>query len=311
MDRTDIICLVGATGAGKTAASLALGETFDGAVVNLDSRQVYKDFPVITAQPSPKEQQRLPHYLYGFLDTTEKITAGKFADLASQAIQDVREHGKTPLIVGGTGLYLRALVEGLAPIPKAPAEVTAKVFAELAEQGLPALRTRLENVDPEYAAKIHPNDAQRTQRALEVFDATGKPLSWWHAVPSPPSPYRALVLGVEVTLADLTPRLAQRIDIMLEMGAVDEARAAWERCKTPQAPGWSGIGCAELLRHIQGELPMPECKELWLRNTRAYAKRQLTWFKKDKSIQWRAPDDISGMLAAADHFLQSSEAGES
>lgn len=290
MSRQPVAILVGPTGAGKTGLALALAATIPLDVINADSRQVYADFPLITAQPSQDEQSVCPHKLYGFLSCDAKITAGEFVRLSRLAIEETASQGRLPLLVGGTGLYLRALLEGLAPIPDVPPEVTESLAYDLQEKGLPALRCRLEEVDPEYAAKIHPNDTQRTLRALEVWRATGRSLSWWHGQPTPPSPYTSVKLGVHVSMQDLEPLLARRIELMLEAGALEEARAAYAKCSDPKAPGWSGIGCAELLAHIKGESTLEEAKTLWLRNTRAYAKRQMTWFRKETGLHWVTPD---------------------
>lgn len=309
-----VICLVGPTGAGKTAAALHLARTFGGGVVNADSRQVYRDFPVITAQPSPEERAVCPHLLYGFLPCTEKISAGVWTDKATAAIETLRRDdlrrdesrrdGLLPLLVGGTGLYLKTLLDGIADIPRVDPAIGARLERQCDELGAPALHARLAAIDPEYAARIHPNDRQRTVRALEVHEGTGRTLSWWHARPVPPPRFAALRLGMDMSLDELTPRLDRRIDLMLEAGALDEARAARALCDDPAAPGWSGIGCAELYRHLTGELTLAEARLLWLRNTRAYAKRQLTWFRADRRIRWVRPDDLDAMAALAAAFLR-------
>lgn len=285
-----LVFLLGPTGAGKTDLALALARAFPAGVINLDSRQVYRDFPIVTAQPSPEEQAQCPHRLYGFLDSREKVAAGVFAERCREEIRAFAAEGRLSLLVGGAGFYLRALLEGLAPIPRTPPELMAELLRKLDAQGLPALRLRLEQIDPEYASKIHPNDTQRTLRALEVFEHTGQTFSWWHRQPTDAPPYRPLKLGLSMSLEALKPRLALRIERMLEAGALDEIERAYERCPERAAPGWSGIGCAELLAWRLGEIPLDQAKELWLKNTRAYAKRQFTWFNSDKDIQWRAAD---------------------
>lgn len=299
-----IVCLVGPTGAGKTAASLYLADHFVGGVVNLDSRQVYRDFPVITAQPSPQEQRACPHRLYGFLSTEEKMDAGRFIDLAGDAIRKTRGEGLLPLLVGGTGLYLTALLDGLAPIPKVEPQLSASVQAEVDEKGPEAMYSVLAECDPVYASKIHPNDRQRIARALEVFRGTSKPLSWWHEQPVTPTPFTGVKLGIRTTLDELTPLLAKRIDLMLEAGAIEEAREAMRNNADPAAPGWSGIGCAEMYRYLTGEMTLSDVKALWLKNTRAYAKRQLTWFRKDKEIHWVDGDDFGTMESIVFRFLE-------
>ena len=294
-----VVCLMGPTGAGKTAASLALAGDFPITVINADSRQIYRDFPILTARPRPEEEAVCPHRLFGFLPSEEKLGAGEYARLAGAAIAEEHAQGRVPLLVGGTGLYFRALLDGMADIPSVPEHVAAAWRTRCDAEGPAALHALLAEVDPATAARLHPNDRQRICRALEVHEATGKPLSWWHERPVAESPFRALRLCLELPLAELEPRLARRIDLMLEAGALDEARAALARCADPAAPGWSGIGCREVYAHLMEGLPLEACKALWLRNTRAYAKRQLTWFRAEKKLVRLAPDDIRKIRALA------------
>lgn len=300
------VVLLGPTGAGKTRAALHLARNLPGEVVNFDSRQVYRDFPLITAQPAPEELAVCPHWLYGFLPTEEKLTAGAHVRKCHPVISEIRARGKTPILVGGTGLYLRALLEGLAEVPPVPPGVTKRLELELEQQGLEALHARLRQADPELASRIHPNDKQRTLRGLEVYEGTGKPLSWYHSRQQPVSDYHALLLGVQAGLAELEPLLARRIDLMLAAGALEEARRAYAHCPDPEAPGWTGIGCAELLAFLLERISLDEAKALWLRNTRAYAKRQLTWFNKTPDVFWHAYDDPhlpDNMLSLARDFF--------
>ncbi|OEU70679.1 MAG: tRNA (adenosine(37)-N6)-dimethylallyltransferase MiaA [Desulfovibrio sp. S3730MH75] len=301
-DRKPVICILGPTGAGKTAASLGLAARFPARVLNFDSRQVYKDFPIITAQPSPAEQAACPHELYGFLPTTEATTVADFVDLANEKI-DQTPTDALPILVGGTGMYLKALTSGLAPIPDIPDEIRVRMRQRVEEEGSAALFADLEKVDPEYAKKTHPNNKQRNVRALEVFEGTGKNFTWWHNREVPPSPYHFLKIGIKLDLDVLTPLLNKRIDIMLKNGAIDEARRAWEICPDESAPGWTGIGCSELLSFIKGDIDIDEAKLLWAKNTRAYAKRQLTWFNREKDIHWFSPDEPSKTVEFAARWL--------
>ncbi len=282
-------CIVGPTGAGKTAAALALAAELPCSVINADSRQVYRDFPRITAQPAPDEASQCPHLLYGYLDIEEKLSAGTYARTAASTIEDVVQTKRTPLLVGGTGLYFRALLEGIAPIPHVPPSLASAWQERCNTEGSLALHALLQDIDPSYAAKVHPHDRQRITRALEVWQATGKTFSWWHNQPLPPSSYSVQKVGITLPLAELEKILQNRIDAMLEQGAVAEAQAALTRCDDPTAPGWSGIGCRELYLYCKKEISLEACKTLWLRNTRAYAKRQLTWFMADSHIHWFAP----------------------
>nr|WP_321257071.1 tRNA (adenosine(37)-N6)-dimethylallyltransferase MiaA [uncultured Pseudodesulfovibrio sp.] len=295
-----IVCLLGPTGTGKTAAAIAIAKRMDASVINFDSRQVYRDFPLITAQPDAEEQAACPHLLYGFLGTEEKMTAARFVALAVEKIEEVRSQGRLPILVGGTGMYLRSLLSGIAPIPEIPAEIRQQVLDRVKIEGPQILHAELTKNDPEYAAKIHPNDTQRNARATEVYLATGKSITWWHTESEhAPAPYEALKIGMKIDLNELTPHLAKRIGMMLEQGAVDEATRAYAKCSDGKAPGWTGIGCAELLAFLRDELPLGDVQNMWIKNTRAYAKRQITWFKKESDIHWFAPganEDIADLV---------------
>lgn len=307
-EQSAVLCLVGPTASGKTAAALLLARMMEKAgrpltIINADSRQVYRDFPIITAQPSEEEQRLCPHRLYGWLKTEEKISAGQWAVMADMAIQETLAAGRTPLLAGGTGFYLRALFDGIAAIPAIDAAITQRLTRECEEIGAPALHERLVRIDHAYAAKIHPNDRQRCIRALEVWEGTGKTFSWWHSQASAPSPYRILRIGVGLPLEELSPLLERRISFMLENGAIDEARRALKSCQDTSAPGWSGIGCAEAAAYLAGKLTLEECTKLWAHNTRAYAKRQWTWFRADKRIAWFRPEEYSSLEDTVRTFL--------
>lgn len=302
---TSLICLVGATGTGKTDAALALAEAVGGGVVNFDSRQVYAGLPVVTAQPTAEEQSRCPHLLYGYLPVDTPVRAGAFAGTILEAAKSLESQGLVPILVGGTGLYLRALLDGLAPIPDIDPAVREAVIRECAALGSPVLHARLTRIDPDYAAKIHPNDPQRICRALEVFSGTGKPLSWWHKQTSPLSRLRVLQIGLRTDLETLTPRLAKRINQMLRHGALEEVAAAYAAFPDRNAPGFSGIGCPELLAVLLDGVTLAQARTDWLRSTRAYAKRQLTWFRKDRRIVWCESADTDQMIALAQKFLAS------
>ncbi|BDQ32518.1 tRNA (adenosine(37)-N6)-dimethylallyltransferase MiaA [Pseudodesulfovibrio portus] len=299
-----IVCLLGPTGTGKTGAAIAISRRMPASVINFDSRQVYKDFPIITAQPDAEERAACPHHLYGFLPTGEKMTAARFVELAMEKIEEVRDRGRLPILVGGTGMYLRSLLSGIASIPEIPEDVRAGVLARIRAEGPQRLHAELEKVDPEYAARIHPNDTQRNARAAEVYAATGRTMTWWHTESEhSPAPYDALKVGMKIGLDELEPHLARRISAMLEQGAMDEAVAAYEKCPDPEAPGWTGIGCAELLAFLRDEMSLDAARGRWIKNTRAYAKRQLTWFNKETDIHWFAPGDNGPVCDLVEKWL--------
>ncbi len=309
MSELSLLCLVGATGTGKTAAALALASQLGGAVVNFDSRQVYRGLDVVTAQPTAAERAVCPHALYGYLPLDISVRAGAFSDEILRQAREYRKQGLVPILVGGTGLYLKSLVEGLAPIPDIDPHIRENVVRECRDEGSQVLHGRLQLVDPDYAAKIHPNDPQRICRALEVFAATGRTLTWWHGQTRRPSGLRVLKIGLQADLATLTPRLDRRISLMLEAGAQEEVRLAFEGCPDRCAPGFSGIGCPELLSVLLDGVDLGQARRDWLRNTRAYAKRQLTWFHKDREIFWHHPEDLDDMVDMARRFVGAASRG--
>lgn len=288
-----LLCVCGPTGAGKSAAALFLASRLNGVIINCDSRQIYADFPLITAQPSAQEKARCPHLLYGFAATDETLSVASYAQRALAAITRTYKQGKLPVLVGGTGMYCRAVLRPLAAIPPVPATIRRAVQKHCEEKGPGPLHTQLARVDPELASRLHPNDKQRIMRGLEVFEATGVPLSRYQQHTPPKRGFHALLLGVGMPLKELTPLLYRRIDSMLASGAMEEAQRAMHSNSDPSAAGWSGIGCAELLAFLQGRLDKSTCVQQWRKNTRSYAKRQLTWFRADTGITWYNPQNYT------------------
>jgi tRNA dimethylallyltransferase len=306
MSKIPVLCIPGPTGAGKSSAACRIASELGGVIINCDSRQLYRDFPIITAQPDAAELARAPHKLYGILEIEDALGAAKYAEAARKEIKDALQQGLLPMLVGGTGFYLKALFDPLAPIPDIPENIRREIYERCEKEGSQVLHAELQGIDPESAARIHPNDKQRTARALEVWKATGRSLSSWHQETICPNEFNVLKLGITQPLDELKSRLAERIKLMLEAGAVDEAKAAYAKCSDPDAPGWSGIGCAELYSYIIGDIDLEESSSLWLKNTRAYAKRQMTWFRADRSIQWFAPEQEDGVFAEAEKFYRES-----
>ncbi len=289
-----VICIMGPTGAGKTAQSLAMAKAgLPICIINMDSRQLYKDFPIISAQPSAAEKSVCPHKLFGYLKTEETSSAGDWLERAKNEIECAHKNGQIPVFVGGTGFYFRALFDGIVEIPDIPQDIHEHFIKEIAEKGSQALHEELQKIDSEYAQKIHFNDKQRIARALEVFTATGKKFSDWHKKTPQNTKYDVLRIGIGLPLDELAPILYKRTSIMLDQGALDEARKALEICPDITAPGWTGIGCIEIANYLLGKYSLEECQALWNKNTRAYAKRQWTWFRPDTRIRWFRPEEQS------------------
>ena len=272
--------VTGPTASGKSALALALAARFGGAIVNADAMQTYDAFPILTAQPSAEERGRVPHRLFGILDIADPLTAARWRRMAIEAISELLTLGRWPMLVGGSGLYLRTLVEGIAPIPPVPAAVRAAARQDWQLLGPGAFRARLAAADPEIAARLAPADRQRQIRAWEVFAASGRPLSdWQRARSDAPPPWRFLWILLAPDRAWLRQRIALRFDAMIEAGVLAEVRRVAVRNLPPDLPGLKAHGAPELLRHIRGEIDLSTARQRAIDITRQYAKRQSTWFR--------------------------------
>ncbi len=275
------ILLAGPTASGKSALAMAVAEEFGGVVINADSMQVYRELRVITARPTPADEAREAHRLYGVLAAADPCSAGRWRDLALAEITDVWSGGRIPIVVGGSGLYLRALTEGLAPVPAVPAELRMAAAALHRRLGSARFHAALAARDPETARQLEPGDSQRLIRAYEVLEATGKSLAEWQSLPpdGPALPGRRLTLVMAPPRDWLYARCDRRFDDMLAAGAIEEARALAALDLAPSLPVMKALGVPELLGHVRGELDLAAATERAKMQTRRYAKRQTTWFR--------------------------------
>lgn len=283
------ILIAGPTASGKSALALALAEAFGGEIVNADSMQVYRELRVLTARPSAAEEARVPHHLYGVLAGAESCSAGRWSRMALEVLRDIEARDRIPVIVGGTGLYFRALVEGLSPIPPVPAATREAVRAEVAAAGEKA-HALLVEADPELAAVIRPSDRQRIARGVEVARATGRPLSQWHR--EPPSPLLAGRLARIVLAPErrwLQARCDVRFEAMIGEGALEEARSLSALHLDPALPVMKSLGLRPLMDYLSGNIELSEAVERGKAETRRYAKRQDTWLRT-QMIAWKRFD---------------------
>jgi tRNA dimethylallyltransferase len=280
-----LIVILGPTATGKTDVGILLAERLDGEIISADSSAVYRGLDIGSAKPTPEEQQRVRFHLIDVADPDEVFTAAKFRELALQAIDAIRQRGKRVLIVGGTGLYLRVLLHGfsLAPPPADP-EVRARWKTEVERVGAPALHERLKQIDPVAAARIHPNDAVRITRAFEVYEMTGVPISQWqqHAETELPT----IKIGLTMPRELLYQRIDQRVDQMIARGMLQEVQNLLQKGYNPEQPALKGLGYRHLIGYIQGRTSWDEAVRLWKRDTRRFAKRQMTWFRREPGVQW-------------------------
>lgn len=281
MDRTTVIVIAGPTASGKSALALDVAREFGGTVINADSMQVYRDLAILTARPDEAACGAIPHRLYGIMGAEQRCSAAEWRQMALEEIRAAHAADRLPLLTGGTGLYLKALVEGLSPMPDVPEEIRAAVRARLETQGAAALHRALAASDPDSAARIRPSDSQRIARALEVLEATGRPFSAWQAEApvGPPAALRFRVIALMPPREALYAACDARFDAMLEQGALDEVKALLARDLDPSLPAMKALGVAELARTLDGSMSLDEAAELVRTATRRYAKRQLTWLR--------------------------------
>lgn len=279
MAKPDVIVVTGPTASGKSALALALAEARGGTVINADAMQTYDAFPILTAQPTAEERARAPHALYGVLPLSETLSAARWRDLASAEI----ERSRFPILCGGSGLYLRALMQGISAIPAVPPAVRDVANAEWEAMGADAFRARLAGHDPAIVARLKPGDRQRHVRAWEVVQATGRPLSQWQEDKGQPAPWRFATILLAPDRAWLRARIETRFDAMLAGGVLAEVRGVFDRRPDPRWPGLKAHGAPELFAHFRGDLGLDEARQIAIDHTRQYAKRQMTWFRHQLS----------------------------
>jgi tRNA dimethylallyltransferase len=306
LDSAPIVAIVGPTATGKTDVGVLVAKTLGGEIISADSQALYRGMDIGTAKPDAAQRAAVLFHLIDVVDPDEAFNVARFKTLATAALEGIRGRGQVPLVVGGTGLYVRALLEdfGLTQTPADPALRDA-LDREAAEEGAPALHARLAEVDPEAALRIHPNDRIRIVRALEVYERTGVPISAQQAQDAEqrrarPAAKFALTAPREV----LFERIDRRVDGMVEMGLEDEVRSLLARGYGPDLPPLRSLGYSEMAAFIRGEISLDEAIQAIKTNTRRFAKRQLTWFRADKELTWIDVDQLSTEQVAEKIFAR-------
>lgn len=312
---------MGPTAAGKSDLALALAERLDGEIVSVDSAQVYRGLDIGSAKPDAATRARVPHHLIDIADPAEVYSAARFRDDAVAAIAAIHERGRLPILAGGTMLYFRALQRGLAGLPRADAALRAELEREAAREGWPALHAKLAAIDPETAARLHPNDSQRIQRALEVQRLSGRPMSALQRE-SPGSGLEGAVVKLAVSppdRAELHARIARRFRAMLEQGLLDEVRRLHARGDPStgsgpalhrELPSMRAVGYQELWRHLDGEWDLAVATERAIAATRQLAKRQLTWLRREPGLGvWLDPAQPGTVADAAERIRSAAVQG--
>lgn len=287
-----IILLAGPTGVGKTAVSLDLAERLQTEVVNADSMQIYRYLDIGTAKPTREERERVRHHLLDIADPDENFDAARYLDVARPVIDAIQDQGKVPLVVGGTGLYMKVLTRGICEAAPADAAIRRQLLQELATRGLPQLHLELSEVDPVLAGKIHPNDRQRIIRALEVYRLTQTPLSRWqiqHRFQN--ACYRAIKIFLFRDRQEMYERINRRVHGMMDQGFLDEVKQLLDMGYSPALKSLQSLGYKQLIQHLAGWCSLDDALQETMRATRHYAKRQMTWFRGDSEFFWLHADD--------------------
>ena len=312
-NKIKLLAVCGPTASGKTALSIALAKALGGEIVSCDSMQIYRGMEIGTAKPTPAEMNGVPHHLLGFLEPSAAFSAADYTQLAAEAVRGIVSRGHIPLLVGGTGLYARALLRGMSfPEESCDEAVRAALYDAYAADGIEPLYERLRTLDPEAAAQIHPNNTKRVIRALEYCTTTGGLFSEQAKASqtvASPYDYRMLCLSCRDREA-LYARINRRVDQMLEDGLLEEARRYFEQCGTSAGTSAQAIGYKELRPYFEGRSTLAEAVENIKKETRRYAKRQLTWLRREENTVWLYTDDYPDAAAlyeaaleiAAEHF---------
>lgn len=304
MEKQKIIVVVGPTAAGKTALGIKLAEHFNGEVVSADSMQVYKNMPIASAAVTKEEMGDIPHHLVGILEPTEKFSVAEFIKLAEKAISDIAIKGKLPIIVGGTGLYIDSLINGIDFLQEDCSKVREQLEKRAEQKGIESLFDELKSIDPKTAEKLHLNDKKRIIRALEVYYIHNKTMSELNLESKKNgTKYEPVFIGITYENRELLyDRINCRVDIMLENGLIDEAKAAYESSFSKTAV--QAIGHKELFPYFKGGKTLQEALETLKQETRRYAKRQLTWFRRNENINWIYADKTDNAAKEAIKIIE-------
>jgi tRNA dimethylallyltransferase len=299
-----VVAILGATATGKSALALQLAERLEGEIVNADALQVYRGLDIGTGKPTAADRARVAHHLLDILSPDQPLSAGALANLARDAIAEIHSRNRLPIVVGGSGLYVRALFSGIVATPPPDPRLRTWLTTVRMRHGLPALRRWLRVLDPPTAARTTEGDTQRTLRALELALATGRPQSWWIArTPFTRQALPALRFGLTLPRTVLYHRIAERVSAMVAMGWVGEVerllKAGWDA----GLPAFQAIGYRQLAQHVRGEIGLDRAVEETIRATRRYAKRQVTWFRREPDVVWFEADDPVSTDATASRVL--------
>ncbi|MCU0598318.1 MAG: tRNA (adenosine(37)-N6)-dimethylallyltransferase MiaA [Desulfobacterales bacterium] len=304
MRKEKVVVICGPTGIGKTSLSLTMAGEFHGAIVGADSMQIYQYMDVGTAKPSLEERSRVPHFVMDIIPPDTPFDAAAYARLARESILKIGAQGRIPFIVGGTGFYIKALLHGLFDAQPSVPEVRQRLKEDAASLGSACVYERLAHCDPAAAARIHPNDTYRVIRALEIFEISGKPMSEFQKAHGfGDSPYEAIKIGLLIPRAQLYERIDLRVDQMIDEGLLNEVQHLLEMGFSPELRPMQALGYRHMVDYLLGRTSWDETIHILKRDTRRYAKRQLTWFQNEPDVIWKSPDAPGEIKALIRRFL--------
>lgn len=297
-DKVRLLVICGPTASGKTSAAISLAKQLDGEIVSADSMQIYQGLPIGTAQPTMQERQQVPHHLIDFLPPEQMFSVAQYVELATNTIADIAARGKTPIVVGGTGLYISSLIDGIQFVKQNTDDtVKQKLQVELQQNGIEPLYARLQTLDPAYALTVHPNNHGRVLRALALYEQTGLTMTQQQAQSRPKQrPFDDVVIGLQWPREQLYRRIELRVDLMMQTGLLEEARQVYLQQKEYQTAA-QAIGYKEFFPYIAGEDSLVNCIDKLKQSSRNYAKRQLTWLKRIPHLHWCEPQQIDTMIS--------------
>ena len=300
-----VVVICGPTALGKTSAAIQLAEIYNAEIVGADSMQIYKHMDIGTAKPTAEEQTRIKHHMIDIIDPDDRFDARQYAVMARETIEKLYHRNKIPFVVGGTGFYIKALANGLFNVEAAGDNIRNSLKDEAEIRGIAVLYDRLCRQDPEAAKKIHPNDTYRIIRALEVHAMTGKTLSGFHKAHGfKDRPFVVLKVGLHIRRETLYDRINKRVDVMIDNGFVDEVKGLLAMGYSPESKSMQSIGYRHIVDFIKGSRAWEETVRTLKRDTRRYAKRQLTWFRGDPEVIWKTPDALQDIKDLINKFLQ-------
>lgn len=306
-DKPKIVVICGPTAIGKTTVAIDIAQKINGEIISADSMQIYRYMDIGTAKPTVEERVKVFHHMIDMIDPDEHFDAARFSDLARKRVLEIQNRGAVPYVVGGTGLYIKSLIHGMFQTRPVDPAIRERLKAEAERFGSKYLHQRLREYDRDTAAKLHPNDAYRIIRALETVEATGKSISDYHREHKfGETPFHVLKIGLAMERHLLYDRINHRVDAMIQKGLLGEVKSLLRKGFSPDLKSMQSIGYRHMVDHLQTRLPWDECIRTMKRDTRRYAKRQITWFNADSEIVWKEQHQIREIASLIEDFLGNS-----